>query len=120
MEDNKVAFMTKDEFEAMNRTLNALADGNAKVAKLTKREFEKQKVIDAFHMAFDMLGGVPRLVYWANENYTEFIKLYAKQLPSGAQLDVNASGEIQFKMVLPPSPLDALEDKSNGGHIDKG
>jgi hypothetical protein len=105
-ENSIIPFMTKEEFDAMNQALTQLADGNAKVTKMTKREFAKQKVMDAFHDAFDLIGGVPRLAYWAHQNPTEFFKLYAKMLPAGASIDVTASGEIVFKHVLPPSKLD--------------
>ena len=116
-ENSIVPFMSKDEFDAMNQTLNALAEGNSKVTKITKREFAKQKVMDAFHDAFDLIGGVPRLAYWAHQNPTEFYKLYGKMLPAGASIDVNHDGEIRFKMVLPPSNLDGDQ---NGGHFEQG
>lgn len=111
-----IPFMTKEEFDAMNQTLQALADGNSKVTKITKREFAKQKVMDAFHDAFDLIGGVPRLAYWANQNPTEFFKLYGKMLPAGASIDVNHDGEIRFKHVLPPSKLDGEQD---GGYFEQ-
>jgi len=112
-ENTVIPFMTKEEFDAMNQTLTQLAEGNSKVTRITKREFAKQKVMDAFHDAFDLIGGVPRLAYWAHQNPTEFFKLYGKMLPAGASIDVNHDGEIRFKMVLPPSKLDGDQD---GGH----
>ncbi len=112
-ENSVVPFMTKEEFESMNQTLQDLAEGNSRVTKITKREFAKQKVMDAFHDAFDLIGGVPRLAYWAHQNPTEFYKLYGKMLPAGASIDLNASGEIIFRHVLPPSKLDGDQD---GGH----
>lgn len=105
-ENNVIPFMTREEFEAMNKTLGDLADGNERVTKITKKEFAKQKVMDAFHDAFDIIGGVPRLAYWAHQNPTEFFKLYGKMLPAGASIDLNTSGEIIFRHVLPPSKLD--------------
>lgn len=113
-ENSIVPFMTKEEFDAMNQTLTQLAEGNSKVTRITKREFAKQKVMDAFHDAFDLIGGVPRLAYWAHQNPTEFFKLYGKMLPAGASIDLNASGEIIFRHVLPPSKLDGEQD---GGYI---
>lgn len=113
-ENNVIQFMTREEFDAMNQTLKGLAEGNQKVTRITRKEFEKRKVIDSFHEAFDLIGGVPRLAFWAHENPTDFYKLYAKMLPSGSTIDVNASGEITFKHVLPPSKLDQIEDKSDG------
>lgn len=109
-ENSIVPFMTREEFEAMNQTLNDLAEGNQKVTRITKREFAKQKVMDAFHDAFDLIGGVPRLAYWAHQNPTEFFKLYGKMLPAGASIDLNHNGEIIFRHVLPPSKLDGDQD----------
>lgn len=114
-ENSIIPFMTKEEFEAMNQTLNSLAEGNAKVTRITKREFAKQKVMDAFHDAFDLIGGVPRLAYWAHQNPTEFFKLYGKMLPAGASIDLNTSGEIIFRHVLPPSKLDGDQDGRHNG-----
>lgn len=113
-ESNIVQFMTREEFDAMDRTLRGLADGDPKVTKIVKKEMGRQFVIDAFNEAFDLIGGVRRLALWAHENPTDFYKLWGKQLPSGAQVDVNASGEIKFMHVLPPSKLDQLEDSSDG------
>lgn len=111
---NVIQFMTREEFDAMNQTLQSLADGNSKIERITKKEFDKRKVLEAFHEAFDLIGGVPRLAYWAHQNPNEFFKLYGKMLPAGASIDVNTSGEIIFKHVLPPSKLDQHEDSSNG------
>jgi hypothetical protein len=114
-ENSVIPFMSKEEFDSMNQTLQALADGNSKVTKITKREFAKQKVMDAFHDAFDLIGGVPRLADWAHQNPTEFYKLYGKMLPAGASIDVNHDGQIIFKHVLPPSKLDGDQDDGPNG-----
>lgn len=41
---------------------------------------------EAFQAAFDRIGGVERLGTWAEENPTEFYKLYGRLIP----VDVNA------------------------------
>jgi hypothetical protein len=41
----------------------------------------------AFQMAFDGIGGVDALIGWAQENQTDFFKLFSKLIPQ----DVNAS-----------------------------
>jgi hypothetical protein len=38
-------------------------------------------VKEALSLAFQGLGGVPRLQVWATENPTEFYKLWSKMLP---------------------------------------
>lgn len=45
---------------------------------------------EAFALAFKGIGGVTALRGWAEENQTEFFKLYARLIP----VDVNAGGEL--------------------------
>lgn len=40
-----------------------------------------QEVKDVIAQVFDDIGGVPRMVVWAQLNPTEFYKLYGKLLP---------------------------------------
>lgn len=113
---NKVVqFVTREEYEAMNRTLTDAANSIPKIERIVKKEFDRKEVVNAFNDAFELIGGVSRLAVWALENQTEFYKLYAKLLPSGTQVDVNASGEVVFKHVLPPSKLDANTGDQNVG-----
>ncbi len=114
--NNIVQFVTRDEYEAMNRTLTDAANSVPKVERVVKKEFDRREVVNAFNDAFELIGGVSRLAVWALENQTEFYKLYAKLLPSGTQVDVNASGEVVFKHVLPPSKLDLNPGDQNAGN----
>jgi hypothetical protein len=50
--------------------------------------FSRKDVVSAFATAFEMIGGVPRLALWANENPTDFYKLFGKLLPSATQAEV--------------------------------
>ena len=36
---------------------------------------------EAFQLAFDQMGGGPKLAEWAKKNPTEFYKLYARLIP---------------------------------------
>lgn len=38
-------------------------------------------VKEALSLAFEGIGGTPKLIAWANEQPTEFFKLWAKMLP---------------------------------------
>lgn len=40
----------------------------------------------AFQQAFDMIGGVPRLALWADQNPTKFYTLYSKLVPATAEI----------------------------------
>lgn len=44
------------------------------------------KAAKAFQQAFEMIGGVPRLALWADQNPTKFYSLYSKLVPSTAEI----------------------------------
>lgn len=48
---------------------------------------------EAFHQAFDELGGVPALTKWAMDNQTDFYKLCARLFPMNLQATVNVRAE---------------------------
>ena len=88
---------------------------------LNKRNtgFNRQEITNAFHNAFEMVGGVTRLAIWADHNPGEFYKLYAKLLPSSSQVDLTGEQTITVRHVL-PRPHDykadtaAAEDEEEG------
>lgn len=65
----------------------------------------RKKVMQAFQDSFELIGGVPRLALWANENPGEFYKLYSRLMPSQAQNLIQNNTTV-IKHVLPRSPLD--------------
>ena len=52
------------------------------------------KVREAMELAFEGIGGVPALVEWAQDNQTEFYKLFAKLLP--VQVEANVDGKLDI------------------------
>lgn len=44
------------------------------------------------------MGGVPKLTEWAEENPTEFYKLYSKLLPVHLQGEVKVSGTLAERL----------------------
>lgn len=115
-----IQFMTRDEYEALQSQIEGRLESlDEEGLPVAKKEFKRERVAKAFDQAFDLIGGVPRLALWANRNETEFYKLYGRMLPTGTQVDLNATGEIIFRHVLPPSKLDKLENQ-NGGHSREG
>ena len=62
----------------------------------------KHKLLAAADEAFDVIGGVPRFAMWADQNPSDFYKMYAKTLPQ----NIDVTGEITIRPALPPSPLD--------------
>lgn len=80
-------------------------------SKLTRKQ-----VAENFHEAFELIGGVPRLAHWANENLTDFYKLYAKLFPSTSGDDLKDVGTFRIIHVLPRTALDGdVTDAENDG-----
>lgn len=61
----------------------------------------------AFQLAFDQVGGVEKLVEWANKNQTDFYKLYGRLIPQ--DVNANMSGAVKvdgtIKFVRPNNKL---------------
>ena len=76
--------------------------------RLSQSSLRRAQVVEAFHTAFQMIGGVPRLALWADSNPGEFFKLYARMLPSAASDEMNLASAMRIEHALPPpnySPL---------------
>jgi hypothetical protein len=79
---------------------------NQELRARLREQLEKQHAVHAvFGIAFDELGGVERLIDWAEDNYDKFIAIFSKMAPTkeGA-----GSGKIQIQINnrLGPGPLD--------------
>lgn len=93
------------------RPLTQMAEsGNGVTRVHVPREVSRKAVVNAFTDAFEMIGGVPRLAHWADQHPSAFYKLYARLLPTQASQQLEHSGEIKVLHVIPPGPLDAVED----------
>lgn len=103
-ENKVVQFISRDEYEQMNRVLAQASNELPQVERVLKREFNRREVVEAFRDAFEMIGGTTRLAMWAHKNETEFYRLYAKLLPKETELIGDHKMVIQH--VLPPSKLD--------------
>lgn len=83
--------LTKEELEALaSADAEIRASGLVNVLEKTLpaippsyqyRPKSKEFIANAFHASFDLIGGVPALLLWANQNPGDFYKLYAKMLP---------------------------------------
>lgn len=80
--------------------------GNGVTRLSVPREVKRAKVVNAFQEAFELIGGVPRLAHWADQSPSSFYKLYARLLPTQANQQLEHSGEIRVRHVLPKGPLD--------------
>ena len=105
-EDEKevVEFIPAEEFDArMNATSEAYEDGKVTVIP---RAVSRKEVAQNFAEAFQQIGGVMRLTQWADQNESEFFRLYSRLLPSQASSALGETNEITIRHVLPRSTLD--------------
>jgi hypothetical protein len=68
--------------------------------------FTRKDVVQSFQSAFELIGGIPRLAIWANNNETDFFKLYARLLPSQASSSLGEANVMRIEMAIKPGPLD--------------
>ena len=75
--------------EEAYETLEALSRLRRSRVTIPKNDkFSRHDVVTSFASAFEMIGGTMRLALWANENPTEFYRLFGKLLPSATQAEV--------------------------------
>jgi hypothetical protein len=89
-------------------------------SRLPTKKIDRERVANAFHDAFDLIGGVPRLAWWAHHDPGEFYKLYAKLLPT--QVKAEFDGKLEIVCAVRPTALDgesvdATRSKENGGGV---
>jgi hypothetical protein len=80
--------------------------------------YDRQRFLNAVGEAFELVGGVPRLAIWADQNYGDFLKIVGKTLPSTLQnIAVHGDGPVQIICPIQRSPLDDAEDLSPDGKM---
>jgi len=73
--------------------------------RLERKAPKSGRINVAISDAFDLVGGVPRLTVWADQNYGEFAtKLLPRLIQTQQQTE--HSGEITIRTAIPRSPLD--------------
>lgn len=78
--------------------------------KRRKDGFNRMDVVNAFQNAFHMMGGVPRLALWANQNPDKFYPLYARLMPS-TSINISTEGnKLVIEHAVPASPLDNFDE----------
>jgi hypothetical protein len=72
---------------------------------LESRKGIQNRSLNAVHDTFDLIGGVPALALWADENPTDFYtKIWNRTIPS--KVETEHSGEIIIRTAISRSPLD--------------
>jgi hypothetical protein len=107
MDANVVEFIPREEYERqMEETFSELSRYTQKLPVPRDAKISRKDVVLAFQNAFELIGGIPRLAVWANENPTDFYKLYARLLPSQASEALGEENVMKVIHVLPRTPLD--------------
>lgn len=101
-------FISKDEYESMDNTFQELASSGKNLTRLPQKKFDRDRIVEAFQEAFELVGGVPRLALYAHNNYGEFLKIYGKLLPAANMLQHTGQMEITIKPALSRSKLDDI------------
>ena len=91
-----------DTNDEVVRTVEGEVLPHLPTGKLGRGHLRRIDVVQAFHTAFQMIGGVPRLALWADANPTEFYKLYGRLLPSAAQSELAEDPVIEIRHALGP------------------
>lgn len=81
------------------------------------RARDRKAVEVALHAAFELIGGVPRLIQWGADNQTKFYELYARMLPPAQEAQPQALS-INFHSAVPASPLDNITVNEDGTVLD--
>lgn len=90
----------------MDNVLSDIARTCKTVIQAPKKKFERDKFVGAMQEAFELIGGVPRLAYWADANPTEFYRLYSKTIPQASLLDIQGKMQMQILPAIGRSGLD--------------
>ena len=75
-------------------------------AKVQKALAEQHPVHALFGTAFEEVGGIERLCEWAEDNYSDFIRIFSKMAPTSDKGSGSGKIQIQINNQLGPSALD--------------
>jgi hypothetical protein len=103
--------MQPDFDDALDNQLSArqrMKTVNPNVEKV----FTRKQIEQAFIETFDLVGGIPRLALWANqeENYGKFLELLMKLAPKDTGAKVHAA-VLEYRTNIPSSPLNRKVEK---------
>lgn len=100
--------------ENMDQQLTKLAISNRPL-KIPSKGATREDIRNAINTAFELIGGIPRLAIWANDNPEKFYALWSKTNSVQAQ---NVSGKLIVEHVLKRSKLDEVTITPDGKVVD--
>lgn len=89
-----------DIMKSLERNVRKPKEGNI------ERIYSRKQIEQSFLETFELVGGVPRLASWANdeENYGQFLKLLMVMAPKEAMAQ-HTGNVIEYRSNIPASPL---------------
>lgn len=84
--------------------------------KLPRTGATREQIKDTFNTAFELIGGVPRLAIWANDNPDKFYSLWARLQGNSSQ--PTAPAKMIVEHVLRRSKLDEVTIDEHGRVLD--
>ena len=54
----------------------------------------KLEITKQFKEVFQLIGGIPRLALWADQNPSQFYALYSKLIPASIKAEINLPGDL--------------------------
>lgn len=76
---------------------------------------DRETVSTTLHAAFELNGGLPAFLAWAQGNQTKFYELYMKLLPSNTET-ATGNVSISFNTPIPETPSDRMTI-NDAGHV---
>jgi len=73
-----------------------------------KRDHTRANVALQFDSVFELIGGVPRLALWADQNPGAFYSMYSKMLPAALKADVSITSKEDLKAITTEQLKDML------------
>lgn len=75
--------------------------------KAKRAPLKRERIAQAYHDAFELIGGVPRLALFAHSDPKEFYKMHARLIPAESKQQFD--GRIQIVGFVQPTALDGAD-----------
>ena len=73
--------------ESLSSEAQSLIDYTINTPK--RKRVSRDTIVEQFNDTFQLIGGVPRLAIWADQNPTQFYQLYSKLLPAAIKAELS-------------------------------
>jgi hypothetical protein len=90
---NDFAPVSSETGEAMvSKEAQALMEYTIRTPK--RQRVTRETIVEQFNEVFQLIGGVPRLALWADQNPTQYYQLYSKLLPAAIKAELQLPPDV--------------------------